>query len=140
MPSIQNHANVLVPRRPGITEKLARLVFKTRRDGVAKPVEGLAQRTAPFLVPAGMAAGITTTILSPTTDAMSATPRTGFTNLSLVRRGMPFEILTVIGDHAWMVRLDVVHRIRQPHVSVPVMMSVCFTIRRDVHDLRPASR
>ena len=60
-------------------------------------------------------------------------------NLRFVGRRMTFQVLPVIGESRNVVALDVVQRIGQGHLPVVMMVTVRFTVRRNVHQLVPLS-
>src|SRR5437667_6064967 len=57
-----------------------------------------------------------------------------------MRWRVALEILTVVGDHSRMVRLNVIEGIRQRHIAFLVVMAISLTVGRDVDDLRPRAR
>src|SRR5580704_14983913 len=89
--SIEDEANVVVASFPGVLEDSPAELLKDRHEAVAQPIHGLANRSAPPLVPAAVHAGVASAVASPALDAVGATPRTVFENLHFFGRGMPFE-------------------------------------------------
>src|ERR1043165_7798688 len=100
---IENHGNVVVTRRPRITQQVGCHSFKLRRSIVTQELERGSQRLAPLLIPARLTTSLTTTISRPTPDTMRATPRRAFTLGSVIdlhRQLWPMmiEILRIVRD------------------------------------------
>src|SRR5438552_1945913 len=95
--SIENDENVIVARFPWIMQELPRVRFKRRNNLIAQPIERVAKRGAPVLVPA-RASAVAAAILHPAAHAVRTTPGGSLVNLDLVRGWTTFEILAVIGD------------------------------------------
>ena len=88
---VQNDVDVIVARRPGVLQERPRFLLEERSQRVPQPVQGLAQRGAPFLVPVRVAAGIAAAIAAPPLNAVDATPGAVLEYFHLVSRGVPFE-------------------------------------------------
>ncbi len=71
--AVENDLDVGVARGPNVFEEVAVLLLGERNERVAQLVEGLAQRRAPSLVPAGLAA-VAAAIGAPALDAVHAAP------------------------------------------------------------------
>src|SRR2546422_296114 len=97
-PPIENHIDVVITRFPRIAEDLAAFCFEARADGIAQPIESLPQRRSPFLIPAGMAAGVAATIAVPSFHAVRATPCRAFPDLGFMRGGMLRKEFAVVGE------------------------------------------
>src|SRR5215510_8417788 len=123
-------AEVIVARSPGIFQKLTARVFEG--DG-----ERIAQRRAPLLIPTGMTAGIAAAITPPTIDAMETAPRSLLDDLHLMRRWMPFEIFSVVGEPRELLGFDGVQSVGERHVAEAMMMAVAFAIGGDMDELWP---
>jgi hypothetical protein len=74
--AVQNDIDILVAGRPRVLLETACFTLKPRRQGVAKPIQGLPQWSSPFLIPAGMTAGVATAVAAPPFDTVHTTPRT----------------------------------------------------------------
>src|SRR5205823_4942881 len=72
--AVEDHTDVVVPRRPRIVHEGAYRRLVDGPDGVPQPVERRAQRPAPLLVPARMAAGVAAAVAPPPLDAVLARP------------------------------------------------------------------
>src|SRR5207237_7700558 len=96
--AISNDAQIIIARGPGVFQKLPAPIFKGQRQRVAQPVESIAQRGAPRLIPAGMAAGVAPAVAPPTVDAVKAAPRSFLDDFHLVRGRMPFQVFSVIRE------------------------------------------
>src|ERR1700730_5024201 len=72
---IENQLDISVARRPWVKEQIATDGFKLAGGIIAQEIECCSERRAPFLIPAGLTAGVATTIAYPTTDSVRAAPR-----------------------------------------------------------------
>src|SRR5260370_3407133 len=72
--AVQNHVDVVVARRPGILQISRRGSFVAGSHFVAQPVERLAQRRAPFLIPLRVPAGIAATVVAQHSSTGTAPP------------------------------------------------------------------
>jgi len=133
--AVQNDRNILVPCQPRIFQKLFPPRFKNRCQLVAQPVERLAQRRAPLLIPAAMTAGVTTAVALPTFDAMRTAPRAALMNLRLVRWRMRFQIFAVDRQLHVLAFFNLIQGKRQRHVAKLKMVAVGFAVRGDVNQL-----
>src|SRR6185369_3472264 len=68
--AVQDDIDVVIARRPRIAKDLASLALELRRYGIAKPIQCLTQRSAPFLVPLRMTAGIASAVAVPAFDTV----------------------------------------------------------------------
>ena len=105
------------------------------RGGVAQEVERLAQRPAPLLVPAGLAA-VAAAVGAPALDAVGTGPRCVFDHLGLPCGREFFEELAVVGELGVAVVLDPVHRVGEGHLAVLVVVAIAFAVGGDVGELR----
>ena len=71
--AVEDDVDVGVARGPEVDEERRGELFGERCGGVAEEVEGLAQRAAPLLVPAGLAA-VAAAVGAPALDAVGAAP------------------------------------------------------------------
>src|SRR5205814_10571232 len=94
--SIENDENVIVARFPRIAQELPRVRFKCRNNFIAQPIERVAKRGAPVLVPA-CASAVAAAVFHPAAHAVRTTPGRSLVNLDFVRGWMTLEILAVIG-------------------------------------------
>ena len=83
--AIEHDLDVGVARGPDVLEKLRACLFGERNERVAQLVESLAQRRAPGLVPARLAA-VAAAVRAPALDAMRAAPRGVFDDFALELR------------------------------------------------------
>ena len=138
--AIENDVDVFIARPPWILENLAAFLLKTWRHLIAQPIQSLAQRHAPFLIPIAMASRVASTIAVPAFDAMRTAPCTAFPDFGFTRRAMALQVLAIVGDHSGIVALDLMKRIGERHVALLVMMAVGLPVCGDMNDLRPRSR
>ena len=68
---------------------------------------------------------------------MYTTPGTVFKNLYLVRWRILLQVLGVIRELSQPLFFDMFQRVSQSHLTIMMMVSVAFTIGRDMHQLRP---
>src|SRR5579872_2527892 len=134
--TVQNHGDVLIAGAPGIEKEPAGRLLKFGRYGVSKPIEGLTQRGAPFLIPAGVA-GVTTAIRPPALDAVDTTPGGVFDDLHFVRGRMLFEEIGINGEFGKLLRFDEAQGVTESHIAVGVMVAIGFAIGSDIGQLRP---
>src|SRR5207248_8130960 len=113
--------------------------FKIRVYGIAEPIQRFTKRLPPLLIPA-RPPGIAPAVAAPALHPVDAAPRCVLVNLHFVRRGILLQKLPVIGDLEGPLRLDIVDRESECHLTVLMMMAVCFSIGCDMHQLRPTSR
>src|SRR5258708_38750746 len=83
--------------------------------------------------------GVAAAIVAPAFYSVFATPGGIFRDLYFMCRGGLFQELTVIREGGDVFRVDFVQRVGQGHVAVLVMMAVGLTVRRKLHELRPAA-
>src|SRR2546422_8430290 len=84
-----------------------------------------------------MTAGIAATIAVPPSQAMSTAPRRTLPDFGFHHRWMLLQVLGVVGKLRDVVALDMMQRIGESHLAIFMMMAVGFTVRCDVHNLRP---
>src|SRR5690606_1790006 len=101
----------LVSHCPDIRKVASCLHLIQRHDAVPQPVESIAKRAPPGLVPARFSSGMTTTIASPPLDPVSTAPGGVFKDFGDVSRRILFEILAISGQAGELVLLNVVKRI-----------------------------
>jgi hypothetical protein len=135
--AVEQHADVVVARRPGILEQLAARGLERRRHAVAQPVESVAQRLAPALVPALLASRVTAAVGVPAADAVSAAPGGVLLDLDLVVRRETLQELRVVGEPDTVARVQPQQRVGERHVAVAVVVAVGLTVGRDVDHARP---
>src|SRR5580698_405147 len=70
---IEDNVNVGIAGSPDIFEEQVSGFFGERGKGIAQLIEGFAERSAPELIPAGLAA-IAAAVRAPALDAVVATP------------------------------------------------------------------
>src|SRR5262249_39227657 len=119
---IENDADVVVARLPGVLQpdRAARLV--ERIDLVAQPVEALAQRPAPALL--RVAAEPAAAIGAPALDAVDARPRARLLDVHRSRRLMRGEDGAVVRQRHVAARLELAHGGRQRHLAKAPVMAV----------------
>src|SRR5262249_50190901 len=137
--AVEDHVDVGVPRRPGILETGGALLGEGRVDLAAQPVEGLPQRAAPRLAPAGMGAGVAAAVLPPALDTVGAAPGAVLEDLRHVTGRMALEVLAVVGEPGRALRLEAAQDVGEPHVPEAMVVAVGFAVGRDVNELGPAA-
>ena len=95
--AVEDDVDVGVAGGPDIVEELAPSSFSKRGDSVAQLVEGLAQRGAPVLVAAGLAA-VAAAVGAPAFDAVHAAPGGVVDNFALVLGRKLREEAGVVGE------------------------------------------
>ena len=71
---VEHYFDIGIARFPGILDDGPRQILVSQCRLVAQPVQGLAQRATPFLVPTPMSAARAAAVAFPTAHAMSTTP------------------------------------------------------------------
>src|SRR6516225_839486 len=94
--AIEHDLDVLVSSLPWISKDFPALCLERSGNCVPKPIESLAQRASPFLIPVGMAAGVASTIAIPALHAVRTTPRAALPDLCLMSRRMLRKVLAVV--------------------------------------------
>ena len=140
LPRLEDDVDVVIARPPRVTEELAPVVLETGRDLVAQPVERVAERGAPLLVPAKRRSGAASAVGTPSRDSVRTAPRRVLVDLHFVRRGRQLEELSVVRQLCELVLFDVVERVGERHVALRMMMAVGLAVGRDVDELRPLAR
>src|SRR5581483_4561586 len=72
--AVEDDGDVLVAGAPGIPQAPGGFPFIERVHRIAQPVEGGAQRPAPFLIPAGPPTGVAAAVERPAADAVHTAP------------------------------------------------------------------
>ncbi|GIV31028.1 MAG: hypothetical protein KatS3mg029_0379 [Saprospiraceae bacterium] len=134
--AVEHHVDVIVAGLPDIFEQRAGFFFENFPQPVAQPVEGLAQRSPPGLVPAGAAARVTAAIRAPTLHTMNTAPRRRLVDGHLVLRRVQLQEMGVVGDGCQLVGSDVVDARSQGHFAEAVVMAVALPIGGDVRQFR----
>src|SRR5216684_4182987 len=127
--------DVGVARGPEVFEEGLGELLGEGGGGVAEVVEGFAERGAPFLVPAGLAA-VAAAVGAPAFDAVGAGPGGVFGDFGLPFRRKFFEEFAVVGEAGLVPVFDVVHAVGEGHFAVLVMVAVAFAVGGYVGDLR----
>src|SRR5690606_30917593 len=96
--AVEEDFDVGIAGFPGIFQQAAGFALVERDERIAEPVEGLAQRFAPFLVPAVVPAGVAAAVGAPALDAVVAAPGAVFHDLGLVCGGVSGEEFGVVGQ------------------------------------------
>ena len=139
---IEHQLDIGVARGPRIKEQVPTDCFELAGRIIAQEIECGSERRAPFLVPAGLAAGVATTIAYPTTDSMRAAPRSAFPVWSLLDlnfelgRILVQKLAVVCQPEALLLRLHF-KRMRQTQIAKLEMMAVSLAVGRNVNH-RPA--
>ena len=133
--AVEHHIDVAVARRPNIFEELAALLLGQRGHGVAQLIQGLAQRRAPKLVEARLAA-VAAAVGAPTLHPVHAAPRGIVHDLSFVLGRKLLQEAAVVGQIHRLVRFQQAQRIGQRHVSVLVVVAIGFAVGGHVDQLR----
>src|SRR5262249_39794964 len=137
--AIEHDMDIFVTGLPGIVEERRGTILESRRNRVTQPIERLAQRRPPFLIPFRMPAGIASAMTVPPFDALRTAPGAAFPNFGLHHRRMLRKVLAVVGEPGKIVVPDVMESIGERHLPFFVVMAVRFTVRGDVYDLGPGS-
>src|ERR1700719_2667842 len=138
--TVQDHANVFVAGFPGLLQEDSRLLLIERRQAVAQPIERSSEWCSPLLRPTRMPAGIATAVRAPALYPVNTAPRTVLHDFREMVRWVFLQKLSVIGQLRQLVRLNVMKRISERHFAEAMMMTVAFSVRGDVHELRPLPR
>ena len=130
----EQYFEVFISGHPGVFEQAGTFPLKQGREAIAQEIEGIAQRAAPLLVPAGMP-GVVTAIAAPALYTVYAAPGRVFVNRHLPFGREQFKKLPVIGEGGNALVLDIIEGIGKGHFSKPVVMSVTFSIGSDMGQL-----
>ena len=136
---VENDIDVIVPGSPRVLQQGSRCLFILGRQRIPQPIQRLAQRAAPFLVPAGVSASVASTITLPTLDSMITAPGAVPKNFYLMRRRILREVLTVVCQLGELLFFDVVQGVGQSHFTPVMVMAIAFAVRRNVDQLRPVA-
>ena len=134
--AVEHDVDVVVARAPRIAQQRAAAHLEDRDALVAQPVERVAQRRAPLLIPSRAAAGAAAAVALPAPEAVVAAPRGALGDLHFVRRRRGGEKLAVVRDARQLLLVDVVERVRQGHVAVAMMVAIRLAVGGDVDELR----
>jgi len=132
--AVEDDVDVGVASGPEVFEQRLGDGFGERCGFVAEKIERDAQRPAPLLVPAGLAA-VATAVGTPALDAVNAGPGGVVDDFGFVLRWEFFEELAVVGERGEVVFFDPVHGVAERHFAVLVVMSVAFAVGGDVGQL-----
>src|ERR1019366_2750734 len=132
--AVEHYADIFVARGPHIGEELSALLLGKRSQRVTQLVEGLAQRCAPLLVEAGLAA-ITAAVGAPALDAVTTAPRGVVDDLALVFRRKLRKEAGVVGEFYSLVCFKQTKRVGECHFAVPVMVAIGLAVSGDVNKL-----
>src|SRR5262249_40477287 len=106
--SIQNHINVIIAGLPRITQQSAALTLVYWSDRVTKPIQCLAQRRSPILIPPWLAAGVAATVAIPALEAVRTAPSAALPDFGFVHWRMFFQIFAVVCELRQIVGFDVI--------------------------------
>ena len=134
--AIEYHIDVLVTLMPGILDVVPQGFFEGAGEGVTQPVEGLAQRGSPFLVPSGVLPRIAAAVAPPTFDAVATAPGGVLAHTDEVLGRVEFEELAIDGDGGEAATLQEMQSVGQRHLSIAMVMPVTLSIGGDMHELR----
>ena len=134
--AIEDDSNIVITGGPGVVQHPTAALLIDWREGVAEPIQSLAQRRAPGLLPVARPTRTTSTVAAPALDSVGATPGRVWDDLHLVRGGMLLQVRPIVGEACQVVRLNIIQRIGQGHLAKAVVMSIRFSIGRDMHELR----
>ena len=137
--AVVDDRNIGVARLPGVGEAAPPFPVEDRRAGVAQPVHGLAQGSAPALAPAPVHAGIAAAVRAPALHAVDATPRRLLEDFRLVLRRMAVEVGGVVDQFDGWVGLEQRQAVGERHLAVGVVVAVGLAVRGDAYDLRPVA-
>src|SRR5262245_54082950 len=122
--TVQQDFDVRIARGPRILEQRATDLLDRRVCLLAQPVERVAQRAPPLLVPAGLAAAVAAAVILPARHTVRAAPARILEELALPRRRHLGAELAVVGEpRAVPALLDLRERPRERHVAVAMMMA-----------------
>jgi hypothetical protein len=113
--------------------------LKSLRSPVAQQIQGLTQGAAPFLVPSGLASGLTAAVPDPAADAMSAgpgraLPSWAWLDFGLPLRGKAVQEFAIVSDEVVASACLVFQPIRQGAVTPLGMMPIGLAVRGEVHN------
>ena len=133
--AIEKDLNVGIASGPDITEEHGAGSFSEWDERVAEFIEGLAEGLAPELIKTGRAA-VASAVGTPTLYAVSAAPGSVFDYFAFVLGRKLFEEAAVVDERDGLVLFEQPDRVGEGHFAVAMMMSVRFTVRGDVDELR----
>src|ERR1035441_626945 len=132
--AVEHHMDILVARGPHIGEELSALLLGKRTQSIAQLVEGPAQRCAPLLVEAGLAA-IATAVGAPALDTVNTAPRGIIDDFALVFRGKLRKEAGVVGEFYCLICFKQAECVGQGHFAVPVMVAIGLAVSGNVNQL-----
>ena len=135
---IEEQRGVVVAGRPRVLEVRGGARLEVRVDLIAEPVEGVAKRRPPALVP--VAARAAAAIGAPALDAVGAAPRGLLADRDLVRGRVGRQERAVVREGRRPVGFDLLDRGGQRHLAEAAVMAVGLAVRCAVHELRPGAR
>src|SRR5687768_14053889 len=133
--SIQENRDVAIASGPRVVEQLLAFVLKQARQMITQPVERLAQRFTPTLVPPRLAPRLAAAVAPPALDAMDTAPGRVVEDFNDVIRRKAVEILTIIRQRRQALAVDRRQRIGQGHLPEAVVMPVGLAIGSHMHQL-----
>jgi len=133
---VQPHVHVSLTRLPGVAQQARGARFEPRRELVAQPVERLAQRLPPCLVPSLARHASASAVASPALEPVRATPRGLFGDLDLVDRRVGRQEARVVGQTRHAAPLHVVEGEGECHLAEAVVVAVGLAVGRDVGQAR----
>ena len=135
---LEQQRGIVVAGRPRVLEMRGGARLEVRIDLVAEPVERLAKRSPPALVP--VTARAAAAIRAPALDAVRAAPRGPLADLDLVHGRVGRQEGRVVRERGRLVCLDLLDRRRQRHLAEAAVVAVCLAVGRAVDELRPRAR
>src|SRR3954470_18495506 len=121
--AIQNDIDVVVARFPRIAHEFTSFALVERCHLVAQPVQCVAQRLSPVLVPA-RPPGIASAIRHPASHPMRTTPGALLMDLDLMCRRMFLEVFAVVCELREVLAFDHIESVSQSHFAVAMVVPV----------------
>ena len=134
---VEHDREVGVAGRPRVFETGGRARLEERVDLVSEPVDRLAKRRAPALVPVG--AGRAAAVAPPALDPVGAAPRRSLANLDLVGGRVRREERAVVGEGRGLAGLDLLDGGGERHLAEALVVTVRLAVGRAVDQLRPGA-
>ena len=132
--AIEDDVDVSVAGGPEIVKQRLGDGFGEGAGAVTEEVKGIAEGSAPLLVPAGLAA-VAAAVRAPALDSVKAGPRGVFGDLGLPLGWEAGEELGVVGELGVAAILDPVEGVTEGHFAVLVVVAVAFAVGGDVGEL-----